>query len=164
MLEKIDKLTKGKIIAIVALALVMLAFLTNYYGSTDLGDYSDTARYFAGNYAADIRSSHSYLYGFIHSPLMGFSNYFAFKITSLIFLFAIVYSVYIISNRDRRALVLMLVSPVVWYMAPWINPIQLASLCLLWAYYFMERYDKTNYLPNAVYAGIFIGLGLALGK
>ena len=163
MLEKIDGLKKPKSLAILMLGLVVITFLTKYYGTTDIGDYSDTSRYFAGIYAADIRSSHSYLYGFIHSPLVGlFGNYFVFKITSLIFLLGIVYSVYQITGKDRRALVLIVVSPVVWYMAPWINPIQLASLCLLWAYYFMARYEKTSGIKYAVYAGIFIGLGAAL--
>src|SRR3989344_7950624 len=163
MLEKIDGLKKPKSLAILMLGLVVITFLTKYYCTTDIGDYSDTSRYFAGIYAADIRSSHSYLYGFIHSPLVGlFGNYFVFKITSLIFLLGIVYSVYQITGKDRRALVLIVVSPVVWYMAPWINPIQLASLCLLWAYYFMARYEKTSGIKYAVYAGIFIGLGAAL--
>ncbi len=162
MLTKTDRLKKPKYLALLILGLVLVTILTKYYGSTDLGDYSDTAKYFAGIYAADIRSSHSYLYGFIHSPLVGlFGNYFAFKITSIIFLLGIVYSVYRITGKDKRALVLMLTSPVVWYLAPWINPIQLASLFLLWAYYFMGHYEKTSNLKYAIYAGIFVGLGAA---
>src|SRR3989344_1879281 len=131
MLAKIENLKKPKFMAILILVLVLITFLTKYYGSTDLGDYSDTAKYFAGVYAADIRSSHSYLYGFIHAPLVGLlGNFFAFKITSLIFLLGIVYSVYQITGKDKRALILILTSPIVWYLAPWINPIQLASLSL----------------------------------
>lgn len=157
-----SKFYSNKSFAIIALVLIFITFLTSYYGSTDLGDYSDTARYFAGEYNADIRSSHSYLYGFLHAPFMNlFDSYIIFKITSLIFLFAIVYSVYCLSNRDKRAILLMLLSPVVWYMAPWINPIQLASLCLLWAHHFIRRHDETHLPKYAAYAGILVGLGLA---
>lgn len=149
-------------IIILSLVLVIITLLTKYYGSTDLGDYSDTARYFAGNYNADIRSSHSYLYGFIHAPFIGlFDNYVVFKFSSLLFLSILIWSVYIISKKDSRALLLMLVSPVVWYMAPWINPIQLASIFLLWAYYFIDKYEHSESLKFLFYAGAFIGLGIA---
>ncbi len=66
---------------------IALTLLTSYYGSTDIGDYSDTAKYFSGDYSAKIRSSHSYLWGYLHAPFVGlFSSFIAFKITSLIFL------------------------------------------------------------------------------
>ncbi len=143
--------------------LIIITLITQYYGSTDIGDYSDVAKFFAGEYHAKIRSSHSYLLGFLHAPFVNITNNFIFfKATSLLFLALIIYSTYIISGRNRRVAWMMTLSPIVWYMAPWINPIQAASLCLLWAYFFMQKYEKTDSLKSLLLSGIFIGLGWAI--
>ena len=63
----------------------------------------------------------------------------------------IVYSVYIISNRNKKSLWMILLSPIIWYMAPWISPIQLASLFFLWGYYFIT-------VVIAAIIGIFVGI------
>lgn len=140
--------------------LVIITFLTAFYGAGDIGDYSDTSKFFAGKYSADIRSSHSYFLGFLHSPFVKLTNSFIFfKITSLIFLALIIYSLYRISNRDKKTFWLSLLCPVVWYMAPFINPIQLASLFFLWAYYFIKKYDENNNLRFLLFSGLLIGLG-----
>jgi len=149
------------IISIAVLLLILITLATSYYGSIDIGDYSDTAKYFAGEYSAKIRSSHSYLFGFLHAPLLLAKSFIGFKIISLILLFLIIYSVYKISNKNQKAFLLVLFSPIIWYMAPWINPIQLASLILLWAYYFINKYEEADKLKYLIYSGILIGVGWA---
>ena len=140
-MNKINRKPKFAILLLLAcFMLISITLLTHFYGNTDVYDYSDVSKLFAGKYSADIRTSHSYLYGLIHAPyLILFNNYFIFKITSLISLFLIIYSIYVISNKSKKALWLILLSPIVWYMAPWISPIQLASLFFLWAYYFIKQ-------------------------
>ena len=109
----------GKLVFLVILILIIITLFTRYYGSADAGDYSDSAKFFSGKYAGDIRNSHSYLYGFIHSFFVGaFENFFFFKITSLVCLALIIYSVYYISNKDRKTLWLILLSPTAWYRLP----------------------------------------------
>jgi len=156
-------ISEKKLLIIIFVVLILLTFATKFYGLTDIRDYSDTSKFFAGKYFARIRSSHSYLFGFIHTPLVLITNSFiGFKITSLVFLFLVIYSVYMISNRDKKALWLMSLSPIIWYMAPWINPIQLASLLFLWAFYFMYKYDKTDRLKYLFYSGILLGFSWAI--
>lgn len=151
-----------KIVVTVIVFLSLVTILTKYYGSTDTGDYSDISKYFAGSYAAKIRSSHSYLYGTLHFPLlMLFKNFIMFKITSLIFLLLLVYSVYLASEKNKNCLWLMLLSPVVWYLSPWINPIQLSSLLFFLGYYSIKKYEKTEKLKFLFFSGIFIGLSWA---
>ncbi len=159
----IDKLIENKkfIISIVGI-LIFITLLTQYYGHIDIGDYSDSAKYFADNYQAKIRNSHSYGYGFSHSPLLWITDSFIlFKLSSLFFLGLIALSIYFITGKDKRALLLSIFSPVIWYMAPWVNPIQIASLCLLWAYYFINKYDEDNQIRNLIYCGLLLGLGWA---
>jgi hypothetical protein len=157
------KIENRKLILGIFILLCIIALLTNFYGSSDTGDYSYAAKFFAGKQPAKIRSSHSYLFGFIHAPLVSLTeNFVTFKITSLIFLFLIILSVYYITNKDKKALWLILLSPVVWYMAPWISPIQLSGLLLLWAYHFLEKYDRESKIKFLAISGILIGLGWAI--
>lgn len=149
-------------IFLLILLLIFIVLTTKYFGSDDVGEYSDTGKFFAGKYAAKIRASHSYLFGFAHSPLISLTeNFFVYKITSLIFLGLLVLSVYLISNKDKKSFLLMLFSPIVWHMAPWTSPLQLSSLLLLWAYYFIKKYDQTSEIKNLLLSGILLGLGWA---
>ena len=156
-----DRKEKYKI-AIIIFIMVVITFLTSYYGSTDVGDYTDSSKYFAGKYNADIRNSHSYLMGFVHSPLVYLSeNFIFFKITSILFILLIIYSLYIISNRNKKVLWMALLSPIFWYMAPWVSPIQIASLFLIWAYYNIKLYQNSGKTKNLFFSGILLGLGLS---
>ena len=151
-----------KILILSAFILILITLSTHYYGSIDNGDYSDSAKYIAGDYSAKTRISHSFLYGIIHSPfVLIFQNFLIFKITSLIILFLIIYSVYIISKKDKKAFLLAFFSPIIWYMAPYINPIQLAGLLFLWAYYFIEKYNRENKLKPLIFSGILMGLSIS---
>ncbi len=142
--------------------LCIVSLLTNFYGNTDIYDYSDTAKFFAGKYNAKIRTSHSYLYGLIHAPLVYLTeSFFIFKITSLLSLTLLIFSVYIISNKNKNSLWLMAFSPIVWYLGPWISPIQLSSLIFLWAYFFIEKYNLDNRIKHLFFAGALMGLSWA---
>lgn len=146
--------------------LILITILTKFYGGTDAFDYADTAKFFAKEYDAKIRTSHSYLYGLIHAPFIGlFGSFWIFKVTSLISLLLIIYSVYIISRKDKRSLWLITLSPIVWYMAPIISPIQLASLLFLWGWYFVKKYDSGKDLRKKItylfYSGALVGLSWA---
>lgn len=144
---------------IVFLLLILLTLFTQYYGSTDIGDYADSAKYFAGDYQAKIRNSHSYTFGLLHAPLlMIFDSFIWFKITSLVILSLICLSVYLLTDKNPYSLLLFLLSPIVWYTSPWIGPLQLSSLCLLWAFYFLRKFDRTNSLVCCIFAGLLLGL------
>src|SRR3989344_5020330 len=109
--------------------LSLIAIFTHFIGSTDIGDYTDVAKFFSGEYNAKIRSSHSYFYGFMSSPFVKLtSNFFGMKIITFLWLFLLMLSIYLISKKDRKTLLLIVTAPIFWYMAPFINPIQISSL------------------------------------
>tara|TARA_Y100000034_G_scaffold136130_1_gene210974 strand:+ start:1192 stop:2655 length:1464 start_codon:yes stop_codon:yes gene_type:complete len=142
--------------------LIVITLLTNFYGEADIYDYQDVSKYFSGKYSAKIRTSHSYLYGLIHTPFVSMlENYFIFKVTSLISLLLIVYSIYWISGKNKKALWLILLSPIIWYMSPWVSPIQLASLIFLWGYYFITKYERSNKVKHLFFSAALIGLSWA---
>lgn len=151
-----------KLILILIAFLILITMLTKFEGEADIYDYSDSAKFFAGKYYAKIRSSHSHLYGLIHSPFVWlFESFWIFKITSLISLLLIVYSAYIISGKNKNVLWLMILSPIIWYMAPWISPIQLSSLLFLWGWYFIRKYENKKNVLDLFYSGALIGLSWA---
>jgi len=164
---KIKKIKKSEIliknlIVLIYSFIILITLSTQYIGSTDTGSFTSPSKYFAGLYSAKIRSSHSYLWGFINAPFVAlFHSFIGFKIMNLIILAAIIFSVYYISGKSKKALFLILLSPIIWYMAPWINSIQISSLFFLWSYYFMSQYEKLNKIQNLFYSGIFFGLSLA---
>lgn len=156
-------LSKSRIFPFLVFGIMsLIALLTNYYGGADILDYSDGAKYFAGDYSAKIRSSHSYTYSLLNLiPVKLMQNFIFFKIVSLLSLAGLVYSVYRISGRNSQALWMMLLAPISWYMSPWISPIQLASLLFLWSYYYLKKYDSSNSLKNLFSSSILSGLAWA---
>ena len=73
------KIKPWLIILTTALLLFILAAITVPHGLldvTDLNDYSDTAKYFAGDYKAKFRAGHSIFYGFMLSPYVAFTKSF----------------------------------------------------------------------------------------
>lgn len=150
------------IILVTILLLFLLSVLTRYYGSADIGDYADTARFFSGEYQAKLRSSHSILYGLIHAPFVKLTdNFISFKISSVLWLSLLILSLYYMSNKNKKVLLLFTTAPLVWYMAPWINPIQLSSLLFLWGYYFITKYEEKTKLRYLFYSGLLLGLAWA---
>ena len=161
-MEKNSKIKNEYIIIVAIFLLFLIAVITKYSGSTDVGDYSDTSKFFAGEHAAKLRSSHSVLYGLIHVPFVMFTNSFIFlKLSSVLWLSLLILSIYYISKKDRKTLLLFITAPVIWYMAPWINPIQLSSLLFLWGYFFIKKYDEEEKLRSLFYSGLLIGLAWA---
>jgi len=144
------------------LSLFLLFFIslsTQYFGSTDISDYVTPAKYFAGEYQAKLRVSRSYFYGFLSAPFIKLADFTGMKIASLIWLSLIILSLYFLTNKNKRVLYLLITSPVVWYIAPWINPIQATTLFFLWGYFFLQKYeqDEDKKIKNLIFSGLFIG-------
>ncbi len=161
-MPKISKFNKASLIIIITIFLLLFISLsTKFYGNIDIGDYADTAKFFAGDFQAKLRTSHSLLYGITHAPFVKLtSNLIFFKLSSVLWLSLIILSIYYMSKKNKKTLLLFIASPILWYMAPWINPVQLSSLLFLWAYWFISKYDKTKSIKYLVYSGILAGLSI----
>lgn len=150
----------AKRISIIAIIIMtLLTLVTQYKGTTDVIEYSSVAKFFAGLYDAKVRSSHSVTYSIIHAPLVSlFKSVDIMKVTSLIFLILLIISMYYISKKNKKVLLLASLSPIFWYMAPWINPIQLSSLLFLWSYFFLKKFQDLGTTKHLFYSGILLGL------
>jgi len=151
------------IIIIFFLLASILSLSTHFFGNADINDYTDTAKFFAGEYSAKLRCSHSILFGWIHAPLVKlFDSFIFFKIQALFWLFILVISVYLISNKNKKTLLLLLTSPLIWYMVPWMTPAFLLSLLFLWGYYFINKFEKSLKWKYLVFSGIIFGFAAAI--
>ncbi|MFH1431155.1 MAG: hypothetical protein ABIG37_01665 [Nanoarchaeota archaeon] len=158
--KQVKKFEKNWIIISLVIALLfLLCILTKFYGVSDVGDYSDIAKFFAGKYSAKLRTSHPISYGLMHTPFLKIMDSFIFlKLSSVLWLSLIIISVYYISNKNKKTLLLILTTPVIWYMSPYISPIPLTCFLFLWSYYFIKKYDEKQELKHLLYSGLLIGV------
>lgn len=158
----LQKTSPKTIMFTTAILLIIMALITvphDLLDATDVKDYTDTAKFFAGDYAAGMRTSHSMAYGLLLSPYVALThNYFLIKFSSVFFLFLIILSVYYISNKNKNALWLIVLCPLLWYMSPWVSPLPLSALIFLWVYYFLKRFDEKERLKDIIYAGLLMGV------
>ena len=137
----VDEKGKGGfwIIFVTVLLLVGLAVVTvphDLLDVTDVTDYSDTAKFFAGQYQAKYRSSHSIIYGLLLSPYVKLTgSFFVLKLITVFWLFLLIVSLYYISEKNKKTLWLFVTAPFIWYMAPWLSPVPIVALLFLWAYF-----------------------------
>ena len=159
------RIKNSTIIVIVSFLLAFLALITVPYAlldATDVKDYADTAKFFAGEYKASLRTTHSVVYGLMLSPYAKANSYLLIRFSSVFWLILIILSLYWISGKDRRVLLLFVISPFIWHMAPWISPVPAVSLLLLWTYYFLSKFEKNGENVNLVYAGLLNGVAATL--
>lgn len=150
------------IVIILLLAITLFYAPTQTFDGTDSKDYTDTAKFFAGEYSAKQRASHAILYGLSHSPFVKITQSFTpLKISSILFLFLIILSIYYLSNQNKKTLLLILTTPIIWYMAPWISPMALVAFLFLWAYYFIGRFEKTDKPRYIMFSALLMGLASA---
>lgn len=151
------------IILSTVLLMLILSLSTRFIGITDIGDYTNTAKFLAGESVSKIRSSHSLLYSMMFAPFVKLTNdYLVIKLATILWLFLLILSVYYLSNKNRKTLLLLATAPAVWYMVPWISPVPLAALLFLWTYHFIKKYDAENKLKYLLYSGLLMGLACAV--
>jgi len=146
--------------------LFLIAFLTVPHGlldATDVKDYSDTAKFFAGEYSAKHRSAHSVLYGLFLSPLVNLTDSFFFlKFASAFWLALLILSVYYIGGKKKEILWLILLCPLIWFMAPWLSPVPLVALIFLWAWFFIKKFESDEKIKYLIFSGLLLGLSTAI--
>ena len=155
------KINNKSLIILSCILIVLIATITVPKGlldATDVKDYTDTARFFAGEYNANQRESHSVLYGLLLSPYIKLThNYFLIKFSSAFFLILLILSIYYISGKRRETLLLTISLPLIWFMPPWISPLPLVALLFLWAWFFIKKFDEKGRVKDLLYSGLLIG-------
>ena len=129
---------------------------------TDTAQYLGVAKEFADVSITKVRNTPGWLYGWVLGEILKVNeSLLAVKLFNVMWLFFDALLLYFIT-RDKKALLLFVFSPIVWYMASWINPILMISFLLLLAYYLFKMYEKENKWIYFILSGLSLGLIPAL--
>ncbi len=143
--------------------LIVLNVFTSYIpNSTDLGDYLGAAKSFNNDFSAKMRSTHSWIFGFLLAPLMKLiPGVFVTRLLNFIWLPLIALLLFFIT-KSKKAFFTFLLSPVVWFVAPSITPILPASFLFILTYYYFKKFESKNNYFYLIISGLSLGLASLL--
>ena len=149
-------------IIIFSLIIILLNLILKKVLFTDVGDYLAVAKYFSNNIVSYIRSTHSWVYGiFLAQFLKIWPSLFFIKVVNssfLVFTALLLYNI----TKNRNALLLWALSPVVWFMIPQISPILPSAFLLLLSYKFFKDYESKQRYKYLIYSALPLGLSSIL--
>lgn len=141
-----------------ALALLVFNIYTTKVIFTDVAQYLNVGKEFADLAVSKVRNTPGYAYGFILGEVLKFSpTLLAAKLFNAFWLVLDGILLYLITRR-WRSLILWMFSPLVWYMGSWISPLMPVSFLLLFAYYNIKQFEKTNKKKYLAFSGLALGL------
>jgi len=144
-------------ILFIIILLIYCIFSTKFC-FTDICEYVNLSKDFAGFNKTNIYLIHSVSYGlFLSLFLRIFPYLLTLKIISSLFLILDAYLLYKLTN-NKKVLWLWIFSPLVYYMSIVISPILASSSCLLLSYYFLKRYENENKKVYFVISALSLGL------
>jgi len=151
---------KNNVIIIFLIFILILLFyciFSTRVGLTDTAEYIDAAKEFAGLNNNNLYIYHSITYSFILGLFLRIWPSMTFlKIINSLWLVLIGFLLYKISN-NKKALILWVFSPLVYYMGIFISPILAASFFLFLAYYFLKKYEDTNKIKYFIFSALSLG-------
>jgi hypothetical protein len=137
--------------------LISFSFLATKVHFHDVYEYITIGKVLGGVDNLNIYVTHSILYSSIISIFLKvLPSMLTIKFVNLLCLILISFILYSYS-KDKKAFIIFIFSPIVWYLSIQITPIILASLFLLLAYIFIEKGDKKSFIIS----GICLGLSIA---
>src|SRR3989338_5433837 len=164
LIFKGDSMKKPVVFIFIAffIGLVLFNVFSTKVMFTDVAQYLGVAKEFADVSITKVRNTPGWLYGWVLGEILKVNeSLLAVKLFNVMWLFFDALLLYFIT-RDKKALLLFVFSPIVWFMASWVNPILMISFLLLLAYYLFKRYEENKKLSYFVLSGLSLGLIPAL--
>ena len=164
LIFKGDSMKKPVVLILIAffVGLVLFNVFSTKVMFTDTAQYLGVAKEFAGISITKVRNTPGWLYGWVLGEILKVNeSLLAVKLFNAMWLFFDAILLYFIT-RDKKALLLFVFSPIVWFMASWINPILMISFLLLSAYYLFKKYEENKKLSYFILSGLLLGLIPAL--
>ena len=143
------------IIGLFAVALVVFTLFTTKIMFPDTAQYVGFAKEFSGDSTSKVRNLPSPVYPlFLGQFLKIAPNIVTIKI--ILWLLGIGLLLFHMT-KNYKALLLWIFSPLVWYMAPWLNPIMAVAFFVLLAYHLFIEYEKKNDVRYLILSGLSMG-------
>lgn len=128
----------------------------------DTPQYIGVAKEFAGIGFSKVRATSSWVYGFLLGQSLKIAPLLlTLKIINMSFLVLDAILIYLITKR-KETFLLWIFSPLVWYMAPFINSTLPVSFLFLLAYYALKRYEEKNKSIYFIISALSLGLACSL--
>lgn len=129
---------------------------------TDAPQNINTAKEFAGLATSKVRNFLSYVYPFfIGQFLKAAPSLATVKLINIIWLVFDALLLYYMTKKKESFFIFAL-SPLTWYMAPWVNPILPVSFFMLLSYHFLKHYMSTKNKLSFIASGLSLGIVSAL--
>lgn len=145
------------IIGLFAVALVVFTLFTTKIMFPDTAQYVGFAKEFSGDSTSKVRNLPSPVYPlFLGQFLKIAPNIVTIKIINILWLLGIGLLLFHMT-KNYKALLLWIFSPLVWYMAPWLNPIMAVAFFVLLAYHLFIEYEKKNDVRYLILSGLSMG-------
>src|SRR3989344_251690 len=151
---------KKNILILILFILVLIVFtlFSNKIFFPDFAQYLGVAKEFADLSVSKVRNLPSLVYPlFLGQFLKLIPSIITIKLLNILWLALDAILLYRIT-KDNKTLLLWVFSPLVWYVAPWINPILAVSFFFLLAYYLFIKYEEKKEIIYLIYSGLAIGV------
>jgi len=136
------------------IGLIVFVFLSEKVLFSDVPQYLGVGKEFAEISHAKVRNTPGWIYGWFLGKILSISpSITAVKILNLIWFSLSLLILYLIVRR-YEVLLLYLASPLVWYLAPWTNPLHFISLLFLITYYLFYKDKFLFYLIGSLLLGL----------
>jgi len=143
---------------IIVIFLIIIPVFTRKVFFADTTDYLGVARYFHGDLNSAIRNTHNWDYGlFLSFFLKMFNSIILLRIINSIWILLTALVLYKLS-KNKKVLWLWFLSPIVWYLAPYIHPLPMATFFLTASYYLLKKYETSNNKFDLAISGFFLGI------
>ncbi len=138
------------------------AIFTSKVGIHDSGEYITIAKELAGIGNIQVFSAHSIVYPLFLSLFLRISpNLLTIKLISVSFLIIIGFILYKLFN-NKKALILWIFSPLIWFVGIEVSPVLPVALFLLLGYHFFIEWEKKNKRIFLILSGFCWGVTFAL--
>jgi len=157
MEKRESKWMTGAIVVAIINLLIIIPIFTKKIFFADTTDYLGVARYFYGDLTSIIRNTHSWDYGlFLSFFLQIWNSMIMLRIINIIWILLTGYLLYKMYPK-KSVLLLWFLSPIVWFMAPYVHPLPAATFFITCAYYFIKKYETSTKKAHIITSGICIG-------
>lgn len=152
----------GLLLSGFAILLVLFALFSNQLHFHDTPEYITLAKSLIKYDHTSLYITHSLIYPFILGSLLKiWPSIIMLKLVNLFWLF-LISLVFIAFTKDKKAFLLWIFSPLIWFMGIQISPILPTAFLLILGYFLMKKFEKTNKKNYLLLSGLSFGLTLAI--
>ncbi len=150
------------ILFVYLIAIILFTFFSKTVSFHDTYEYITLTKEFAGISNINVYTTHSLIYPFFVGQILKFfPSFFTIKFLSSIWLFLNGLLIYLYS-RNKKALLIWMLSPLSWFMSIQYIPILPASFFILLGYILFKKYEEKNSKFYFIISALSMGFSIII--